>query len=135
MWLSPSKKPEAVNTDLAGQKEYIKKAQDNFKTKHNTKKSLIGGIMPAEYCAAQTLLPAIATAYLKKMEQKDLQSFTPFDKDTYTRFPGVEEADGFIAGADWDAVSSRLVLGWSGGVANAYVGVRLPVREEVGVEN
>jgi hypothetical protein len=128
MWLQPTQESEYRDESLANQEKYIANKQKEFKDK--TQKDLIGGIMPAEYCAFQTLLPEIAREYLSKMEGKNLTSYTPLDAKTYTRFSGVEKsADGSIAVANCLPGNSQLLLNWVVGVPYSLDGVRLLVRD------
>ena len=131
MWVKPTAKPEATDKTVAEQERYIQQAQDDFKKKYNTKEPLIGGIMPAEYCAFQTLLPAIAKTYLKKMEGEELTEYTPFDYSSYTQFPGIESINGDFAVAQWGNEDEALILDFSANRDEPFGGVRLPVREVV----
>jgi len=132
-WFAPTQKPEATKKTLDQQKHYIKKAQVDFKREHNTSESLIDGIMPAEYFGLQTALPDIVKAQMQK-ESVQFKSYIPLDKGTWTRFPGVEEADGFVAVAHWDVEDRRLRLSGSVGLAGGDVGFRLLVREKIKIK-
>ena len=135
LWVQPTREPQCMGKTLTYQKKYIEDEQKIFTQTHRTTEPLIGGMMPAEYCALQTVFSKLVLAQAKK-DAVSIQTVNPLDEDTWTRFPGVEESSGgSVAGAGWETVDCQLWL--DGGVVKETLvsGVRLPVREIIGVES